>query len=79
MSERRKFGYHLGGMTPYVYIRRKQISPIANISTRDIEDVAIYEGNINGDTYSNFIDQIQFRLTSRSCSHPGNFFHKFIK
>lgn len=59
-SESRKFGYHLRGMTPRVYklnIRGKRISSIAIMSTRGIEDVAIYEGNINGETFSNFIDQ----------------------
>lgn len=59
-SERRKFGYHLRGMTPRVYklnIRGKRISSIAIMSTRGIEDVAIYQGNINGETFSNFIDR----------------------
>lgn len=43
---RRKFGYHLLGMTPRVNIRGKRLSSIAIMSTRGIEDVAIYEGNI---------------------------------
>ena len=58
-SEYQKFGYHLRGMTPRVFklnIRGKRISSIAIMSTRGIKDVAIYQGNINGDTFGNFID-----------------------
>ena len=59
----KKFGYHLCGMTPHVYklnIRVKHILSIAIMITkrhREIEDVSIYKGNVNGDTFSNFIDQ----------------------
>ena len=44
-SERRKFGYHLRGITPISYklaIRGKRMSSIAVMSTKGIEDVDIY-------------------------------------
>ena len=59
-SERRKFGYHLRGITPTSYrmaIREKRMSCIAAMSTRGIEDVDIYQGNINGDIFTRFIAQ----------------------
>ena len=54
-NERRKFGYHLRGMTPNSYklaVRGKRFSCIAMMSTRGIEDVSIYEHNINGITFA---------------------------
>jgi len=52
--ERRKRGYHLQGMTPCVYhliAWGKRMPSIAIMSTRGIEDVDVYDGNIDGDIY----------------------------
>ena len=57
-SENRKFGYHLRGITPCSYklsVQGKRLSCIATMSTRGIEDVDIYEGNINGAIFTTFI------------------------
>ena len=57
-NERQKFGYHLRGMTPNSYklaVRGKKFSYIAVMSTRGIEDVSIYEHNINGTIFANFV------------------------
>ena len=57
-SERRRFGYHLRGITPTSYklsIRGKRMSSIAIMSSRGIEDVDIYDGCINGEIFTNFI------------------------
>lgn len=57
-NERRKFGYHLRGMTPTEYkftIRGKRLSSIAIMTTRGIEDVDTFEGSINGDIFCDFI------------------------
>ena len=59
-NERRKFGYHLRGMTPIDYkltIRGKRLSSIAIMSTRGLEDVDTYEGNINGDIFCDFVER----------------------
>ena len=58
-SERRKYGYHLRGMTLCNFkliAKGKRMSAIAIMSERGIEDVGIYDGNINGETFGNFID-----------------------
>ena len=57
-SERRRFGYHLRGITPASYnlsIREKRMSSIAIMSSRGIEDVNIYDGCISGEIFTNFI------------------------
>ena len=59
-NERRKFGYYLRGMTPNSYrlaVRGKRLSCIAVMTTRGIEDVNIYEQNINGAIFSNFVSR----------------------
>ena len=55
---RRMFGHNLRGMTPTDYtltLRGKHLSSIAIMSTRGIEDIDTFEGNINGDTFCDFI------------------------
>ena len=59
-SDRRKFGYHLRGMTSCNFrliAKGKRMSAIAIMSERGIEDVDIYDGNINGDTFGSFVDR----------------------
>ena len=59
-NERRKRGYHLRGMTPTDFkftVRGKRLSSIGIMSTRGVEDVDTYEGNINGDIFCDFIER----------------------
>ncbi|XP_065886097.1 uncharacterized protein [Dysidea avara] len=59
-SDRRKFGYHLRGMTPCNFrliAKGKRMSAIAIMSERGIKDEDIYDGNINGDTFGSFVDR----------------------
>ena len=58
--ERRLFGYHLRGITPTSYklnMHGKRLSSIAIMSTRGIEDIDTYEGNINGDIFCDFVQR----------------------
>ena len=53
-SDCRKYGYHLRGMTPCNFkliVKGKRMSAIVIMSERGIEDVDIYDGNIDGDTF----------------------------
>ena len=59
-NAKRRFGYHLRGMTPTDYkfaIRGKRYSSIAVMSHRGLEDFDTYEGSVNGDTFCDFIER----------------------
>ena len=59
-SARRRFGYHLRGMTPTDYrltVHGKRLSSIGIMSVRGIEDVDTYEGSINGDRFCDFVQR----------------------
>ena len=57
---RRLFGYHLRGMTPVCFthtLRGQRLNSIGIMSMRGLEDFDIYEGNINGDIFCDFIER----------------------
>ena len=59
-KERRKFGYHLRGMTPVCYthtIRGQRLNSIAIMSAEGLQDFNIYEGNIDGKTFYDFVQR----------------------
>lgn len=59
-SARRRFGYHLRGMTPTDYrftVHGKRLSSIGIMSVRGIEDVDTYEGSIDGDKFCDFVQR----------------------
>ena len=59
-QERRRFGYHIRGLTPTVFkytVCGKRLSSIAIMSSRGIEDFDTYEGSINGQIFCDFLDR----------------------
>ena len=59
-KERRKFGYHLRGMTPVCFTHTvcgKRLNSIAIMSARGLQDFNIYEGNIDGETFYDFVQR----------------------
>ena len=56
----RTFSYHLRGIVPQdtvVSIRGRRLSTIAAMSCRGIEDIEIYDGSVDGETFSRFIER----------------------
>ena len=57
--------YGVRGATPenvMLQVRGKCLSAIAAMSVRGIEDVVINEGNVDGDTFCNFLETNIFPL-----------------
>ena len=61
----RRMAYGVRGATPknvMLQVRGKRLSAIAAMSVRGIEDVVINEGNVDGDTFCNFLETNIFPL-----------------
>ena len=61
----RRMAYGVRGATPenvMLQVRGKCLSAIAAMSVRGIEDVVINEGNVDGDTFCNFLETNIFPL-----------------
>ena len=61
----RRMAYGVRGATPenvMLQVRGKRLSAIAAMTVRGIEDVVINEGNVDGDTFYNFLETNIFPL-----------------